>query len=268
MTTIFINPKQDKQINDGAHQLNHSATITNIETWQSLLDCYLQIKQEVVPKRVFLVLDDVHQAEYTSMHTTHNKPLYFDDAPYLGHIYANDQDFEYVYANVVSLLSVQHYTQQFKQPEHQKTFDDLSKKMRHYNADDLITIIRINENPLPVMDQEMSVKVAEVESEVLKFAWLPNGYFVSDFDPFENFAIIQRMQHYGFEFIGLGAALLGWIKTPVFKDATINGLIQDLSLIYHFDLETQNAMKELILKNNYLILPYTESPQEYLDYYS
>lgn len=110
------------------------------------------------------------------------------------------------------------------------------------------------------------VKVAVVETEALKLAMMPNGYFSCDFDPFENYALIQKMQHYGFEFIGLGAALLGWIKTADFNAEKIEDLIQDLALIYPLNLSHQKAMQHLILKNNYLILPYSESPQEYLGY--
>lgn len=267
MAKVKLNIRQDDQIDLDVHQFNHYADIVEIQSWDELADSYLLIKQQVSPKKVFLILDYASQAEYTSMHAIQDKRLYLDFYQYLDHIDVNDPKYEQVYQNICAPKELRHHVRQLSDVKNQNAFESLAKKMQHYDEEDLQSLLYFNQNPLAAMDTEIRVKVAEIETESLKLAMMPNGYFACDFDSFENFSIIQRMQHYGFEFIGLGAVLLGWIKTSAFKDENIHDLISDLTLLYHLDQITQDQMKDLILKNNYLILPYSESPKEYLDYY-
>ena len=266
MAQIKLNIRQDEQIDLDVHQLNHYADIVEIHSWAELLESYLSLKQDVYPKKVFLVLDDAAQAKYTSMHAVEDDRLYVDFSDDLNEIEVNDPLWNQTYQNVCVPKQFQHYIQQLSHLDHQRSFKSLAGKMQHYDENDLEALVYFNENLLISTNTEITVKVAEVETESLKLAMMPNGYFSCDFDSFENFAIIQQMQHYGFEFMGLGASLLGWIKTSDFKADKIEDLIQDLAVIYPLDSSHQKAMKALILKNSYLILPYSESPQEYLDY--
>lgn len=266
MAKIKLNIKQDDQLSLVAHQLVHYADIVDIQNWDELLECYFSIKKDVAAKKVFLVLDDRSQAEYTSMHAVEDERLYVDYGDDLKDIDVNDPKWELTYQNVCMPKQLQHYIQQLSNIENQCEIESLFKKMQHYDEHDLQAVIYLNQDFAPSMDTEIVVKVAEIETESLKIAMMPNGYFTCDFDPFENFAIIQRMQHYGYEFMGLGAALLGWVKTDEFRAEKIEDLMQDLSVIYPLDSAHQMALKKLILKNNYLILPYSESPQEYLGY--
>ncbi|MEG0604612.1 MAG: hypothetical protein RR487_08910 [Acinetobacter sp.] len=266
MAQIKLNIRQDEQIDLDVHQLNHYADIVEIHSWAELLESYLSLKQDVHPKKVFLVLDDAAQAKYTSMHAVEDDRLYVDFSDDLNEIEVNDPLWNQTYQNVCVPKQFQHYIQQLSHLDHQRSFKSLAGKMQHYDENDLEALVYFNQHLLISMDSEIAVKVADVETEALKLAMMPNGYFSCDFDSFENFAIIQQMQHYGFEFMGLGASLLGWIKTSDFKADKIEDLIQDLAVIYPLDSSHQKAIKALILKNNYLILPYSESPQEYLDY--
>ncbi|MCH7378992.1 MULTISPECIES: hypothetical protein [Acinetobacter] len=266
MAKIKLNIRQNEQIDLEVHQFNHYADIVEIQSWAELLECYRSLKQDVYPKKVFLVLDDAAQAKYTSMHAVEDDRLYVDFSDDLKGIEVNDPRWEQTYQNVCVPKQLQHYLQQLNDPAQQQRFESLAEKMQHYDENDLEALLYFNQHLLISLDSVIAVKVADIETEALKLAMLPNGYFSCDFDPFENYALIQKMQHYGFEFIGLGAALLGWTKTPDFKAEKMNDLIQDLALIYPLDFAHQKAMKDLILKNDYLILPYSESPQEYLGY--
>lgn len=267
MAKIKLNIRQDEQIDLEVHQFNHYADIVEIQSWAELLECYRSLKQEVYPKKVFLVLDDRAQAEYTSMHAQLGEQLYFDDRQYFEGIEdIGSRDSLLIESNIVTPLLFQHHVQQLSHLDHQRSFESLAGKMQHYDESDLEALVYFNQHLLISTHTEIMVKVAVVETEALKLAIMPNGYFSCDFDPFENYALIQKMQYYGFEFIGLGAALLGWIKTADFKAEKVEDLIQDLALIYPLDASHQQQLKALILKHDYLILPYSESPQEYLGY--
>lgn len=266
MAKIKLNIRQDDEIDLDVHQFNHFADIVEIQSWAELLECYRSLKEDVYPKKVFLVLDDRAQAEYTSMHAVEDDRLYVDFSDDLKGIEVDDPRWEQSYQNVCVPKQLQHYLQQLNDPAQQQRFESLAEKMQHYDDNDLEALLYFNQNLLISLDSVIEVKVADIETEALKLAMLPNGYFSCDFDPFENYALIQKMQHYGFEFIGLGAALLGWIKTPDFNAEKMDDLMQDIALIYPLEFRHQEQLKALILKNNYLILPYSESPQEYLGY--
>ncbi|ENW90064.1 hypothetical protein [Acinetobacter dispersus] len=266
MAKIKLNIRQDDEIDLDVHQFNHFADIVEIQSWAELLECYRSLKEDVYPKKVFLVLDDRAQAEYTSMHAVEDDRLYVDFSDDLRGIEVDDPRWEQSYQNVCVPKQLQHYLQQLNDPTQQQRFESLAEKMQHYDQSDLEALIYFNQQLLISRNTETMVKVATVETEALKLAMLPNGYFSCDFDPFENYALIQRMQHYGFEFIGLGAVLLGWIKTQDFNAEKMDDLMQDLALIYPLEFRHQEQLKALILKNDYLILPYSESPQEYLGY--
>lgn len=266
MAKIKLNIRQDDEIDLDVHQFNHFADIVEIQSWAELLECYRSLKEDVYPKKLFLVLDDRAQAEYTSMHAVEDDRLYVDFSDDLKGIEVDDPRWEQTYQNVCVPKQLQHYLQQLNDPTQQQRFESLAGKMQHYDESDLDALVYFNQQLLISRNTEMMVKVATVETEALKLAMLPNGYFSCDFDPFENYALIQKMQHYGFEFIGLGAALLGWIKTPDFNAEKMDDLMQDIALIYPLEFRHQEQLKALILKNDYLILPYSESPQEYLGY--
>lgn len=262
MAEIKLNENVDN-IHPISHQLKHYASITNIESWQQVLACYAQLKQQVAPQKVFLVLEYEAQAEYTSMHATEDDRLYFETDQYLQDIEVNDPKWEETYQNICLPKQLEHYIEQLSRADYQKSISDFSEKMQHYDHDDFNAIIDFNLNPLLAIDKPMVVKVADVASDPLKLAILPNGYFAYDFDPFENLAILKCLDGHGFEFIGLGAVLMGWVKTSRFNPDHVDALLKDIVTIYHLSADYQAQLRSLILDNNYLILPYCESPQEY-----
>ncbi|MEB3754265.1 hypothetical protein [Acinetobacter sp. MD2(2019)] len=252
---INLNPTQFNCVED-------YGCITDIKNWVDVLALYKTLKQQLFPKKIFLVLDDLAQAEYTSMHACHDDRLYIPE--HISEQLSDDEN-EQEY----SALALHYYIQQFLAAEHQQHLSDFGQKMQHYDRADFETLMLINKNPLPCLDTDLDVKIADVPSEPLKLAMLPNGYFSCDFDPFENFTIIQFMHSFGFDFIGLGAALLGFIKTDkCHLDANnCEAVMQGLSSIYPFNTAEYAAFKQLICSQDYLLLPYSESPQEYANLY-
>lgn len=249
-------------ISDDAQALSHLATIIDIGTWQEVLETYHELKASYAPKRIFLVLDDESQASYTSMHASMREEFDNDADAILNEMELNDPRWGEISEGEVYPKQIAYYAKQLQNPEHRIAMGSFDDKMQYYNTDDFKAIIAFNENPLPVMDKSIVVMAGEFENEPLKLALLLNGYFTSDFDPFENFAIITMMDEYGFEFMGLGASLIGFIKTDHFDFATVPDLLEKLTSLYHLDNATSASLQSLIEDNNYVILPYSESPSE------
>ncbi|RZG77522.1 hypothetical protein [Acinetobacter sp. WCHAc060025] len=263
MATLIINQNKNPEINQDEFDLNEYGQIHEMADWQGVLDIYLQLKKDVYPKKVFVVLDDVGQAMYTSMHATQNDDLYFDLEEQFKDV--SENDFKQIEAQQ-GVHEVNYYVKQLLKDKNIIEIKDLKNCLK-YDTDDFKVICQMNHAPLAVLESELRIKLVDVETEVLKFAVLPNGYFSCDLQPFESFAIIQLLEKFGFEFLGLGASLLGFVKTESFKIEKSTALIDELNQVYHFDLSTQNTLIQHIKTQNYLILTYTESPQEYADFY-
>lgn len=266
MTQIQITAT-DENINPEAQHIECYAIITELSNWQDILNDYASIKQQLQPKKVLLILDDIPQAEYTSMHAIEDEALYFDSEAHFEDVGDDDEAWEIAYKNSQP-LAVAHYVLQLHAQANQKQLKQLAEKTKYYDAEDIQAILRINEHPLPVLDTQINVKVATLTDDAEKIAIFPNGYFSADFNSFENFALIRHLATYGFEFIGIGASLLYWIKTERFDHSKVETILQDLAQVYPLAVADQDKLKTLILENNYLILPYCESPQAYLDAYS
>lgn len=263
MAIIKITSKE-YNISDDAQALQQYATITEIGSWQEVIDSYHNLKQQLAPKCIFLILDDAGQAEYTSGHAIHTNELFSCDAEQaMDEINIDDPSLNAVYYEQVVPELIAHYAKQFQNPDHKKPMGSFDEKMVFFNRDDCNAIIAVNKNPLTILDEQIIVKAGKFANEALKFALMPNGYFTCDFDPFENFAIIEALADYGFEFIGLGAAFLGFIRTADYKVENLSDLIVMLTALYHLDEDTQATLLMLFTDNNYIILPYSESPSEY-----
>lgn len=252
-----------------------------IEDWQDVLTYYRQLTNQVAPQKILFILDDISQCEYTSMHASHSEALHFDDADYFiidGKDVTAEQE-EIIY-NQIMPLRIAHYQQQLLKAENQKDIIDIKQKTKFYNDEDYRAILAMNDCPLPMLDIDNSsapstettdeiiekrvvlVKQAKVSEHSLKIALMPNGYFQSDFNIFENYFLIASLNKFGYEFMGIGASWLYFIKND---SCSIAGLkvCEFLQQVYGYTVEQTKALINMINDNNYLILPYSESPSEY-----
>ncbi|BDE21775.1 hypothetical protein OCUAc20_02750 [Acinetobacter baumannii] len=70
MTVFRIKEKENSLITEDAHELICYATISEINSWNDIVNLYSEIKQKHFPKKVLLLLEDIGQCEYTSMHAS------------------------------------------------------------------------------------------------------------------------------------------------------------------------------------------------------
>ncbi|TCM63237.1 hypothetical protein EC844_12256 [Acinetobacter calcoaceticus] len=266
-------PKTDsslEQVQTSAlQQLQQYAQISEITAWSDVLALYRQLKQEQLkqqqPNQVLLILDDVNQCYYTSMHAGQRDELYFDEELHFKDL---DKDQYSVAEQQVELYQLQYRIEQLQAPELQTSITALSKVL-DYGAEDGAVLLAINANPVPMLDEQVEVKVFAAPSPALKLAAMPNGYFSVDLNPFQSYALIQHLEQcYGLEFVGLGASLLYFVKTTVLSAVQIEQLIACLSQMYQFDQATQQGLQQHLLQQDYLILSYGESLMDFADDYA
>lgn len=253
MTKLHIENKKHSLLTDEAQELLCFATISGLESWKDILNLYSELKEKNAPKKVLMLLEDIGQCDYTSMHASMGDGLYFDTSGLIG-----EGDDDVSYENTLP-LEVKYHIEQLLKPENQVNIRDLYGKF-NYSDKDQSTLLKINEKPEKILDDVIQVKLVSSENEHQKFAAQLNGYFSCDLNPFESFSLIQSLdKNFGLEYIGLGASLLFFIKTPMFTSNKLDTLFIELDKIYSYDLKISVQLKQHLLHQDYLILPYTES---------
>lgn len=252
MTILDIKEKENLLITNDAHELICYATINEIDLWEDVVNLYSEIKQNNFPKKVLLLLEDIGQCQYTSMHASMGDGLYFDTSELV------EDDSEASWDNTRP-LELQYHIEQLLKPENYIDFNNLPKKLK-YSDEDQATLLQINAEPEEILDEVIQVKLVNSETETQKFAACLNGYFSCDLNPFESFSLIQHLdQNYDLEYVGLGASLLFFIKTPKFDANKTPQLLNDLSNFYQFNQSTHIQLEQHLSNHEYLILPYVES---------
>lgn len=252
MTILSIKEKENSLITDDAHELICFATISEINSWKDVLNLYSEIKHKHLPKKVLLLLEDIGQCQYTSMHASMGDGLYFDTSELV------EDDSEASWDNTRP-LELQHHIEQLLKSENYIDFNSLPKKLK-YCDEDQSSLLQINAEPEKILDDVIQVKLVDSKTETQKFAACLNGYFSCDLNPFESFSLIEHLdQNYGLEYVGLGASLLFFIKTPKFDANKTPQLLNELSNFYQFNQTTHNQLEQHLSNHEYLILPYVES---------
>jgi hypothetical protein len=252
MTILDIKEKENPLITDDAHELICYATISEIDLWKDVVNLYSEIKQNNFPKKVLLLLEDIGQCQYTSMHASMGDGLYFDTSELI------EDDSEASWENTRP-LELQYHIEQLLKPENYINFNNLHKKIM-YSDEHHATLLQINAEPDKILDAVIQVKLVNSPTETQKFAACLNGYFSCDLNPFESFSLIQHLdQNYGLEYVGLGASLLFFMKTPKFDANKTPQLLNELSNFYQFNQTTHKQLGQHLSNHEYLILPYVES---------
>ncbi|MDO7383965.1 hypothetical protein Q5X46_10895 [Acinetobacter baumannii] len=252
MTVFRIKEKENSLITEDAHELICYATISEINSWNDVVNLYSEIKQKHFPKKVLLLLEDIGQCEYTSMHASMGEGLYFDTTELV------EDDSVASWENTRP-LELQYHIEQLLKPENYLNFNNLPKKL-NYSDEDQATLLQINAEPEKILDEVIQVKLVNIQTETQKFAACLNGYFTCDLNPFESFSLIEHLdQNYGLEYVGLGASLLFFIKTSKFDANKTPQLLNELSNFYQFSQTTHNQLEQHLSNHEYLILPYVES---------
>ena len=174
MAKLHIENKKHSLLTDEAQELLCFATMSESESWKDILNLYAKLKEKNAPKKVLMLLEDIGQCDYTSMHASMGDGLYFDTSELIG-----DGDNEDVrYENTLP-LEVKYHIEQLLKPENQVNIRDLYGKFNYSDQDQAI-LLTINEKPEKILDKVIQVKLVDSENEHQKFAAQLNGYFSCD----------------------------------------------------------------------------------------
>ncbi|WP_051610029.1 hypothetical protein [Terasakiella pusilla] len=206
-------------------------------------------------------LDDLGQAQYTSIHATLSKdlddikghdlsslsPESFEDGEHRGYL-SNKSEFFIREANFLSKAK-------------ETTFEDIFTRHLCITDQEIDALEQVHANPLKYIDSKVLIKVSPVQSSALALVSFPNGYFSCDLNPFENYVLANHLEeNYGLRLCGMGASLLGFRHSRKFDVQTALKLGAELAKIYHRENETSviERFANLVQTHEYFFIKYVE----------
>lgn len=246
--------------------LFESHIIKGCNSFDELIEVYQKYRKENIGKTVIVTIDDLSQAEYTSAHATmyHNlddttgydlsgiDPLAFENGKHIGNL-STPSEFFIRKDNFKKMVKGFDFS---KACERGLTIDD----------DEIQILEKIHNNPLDYFDEWILLKIVPVNKSYEAICGFPNGYFMDDFTPFENYAIAKHLnEKYNYDLFAIGASLLGFIRDVPLKEKQAKELVSDLIKLYNSQESITDKIIDTLRNNQYLFIKYIDTIEHLSD---
>ena len=235
--------------------------ISEIETFAHLVMKCEELAKEFPSNSVLVSLDNLGQSQYTAMHSAMANNL--DETE--GHDLSNvDQsafeDGEHIgYLSTPSEFFIRE--QNFRLHARDVTFEDACSKGLGLDDSELTALEKIHAKPELVLDKNVVAWIVPVNDPALALCASPNGYFTTDLNPFENFALASYLcKEYGYTLFGIGASCIGFRRTYPLTNVQIEALVQDITRLYSCSKDEQREKRivNMLRASDFLFLKYSE----------
>jgi hypothetical protein len=236
-----------------------------VASFAGLLDLQQRLQGERSTVRVLASLDDLGQACYTSGHSADHhglddteghdlsglSPEAFDEGEHQGYL-STPSEFPIRLANLRRLAA-------------DVGLDQIVGVLPWNTDDDANDLVSINRDPdatLQIADENPVVFLyAPVEIGADAIAAFPNGYFSSDLDPMQNYALARHLEaKFGLVLFGIGSRFLGFRRATALTDHAAEQLCAELVGLYSdAPPEAAQTLARLITGRTWLLIRYTES---------
>lgn len=239
--------------------LFESYLIEGLTSFNELLEVYHKYKKENPGKTIILTLDDLDQAEYTSTHSTMSNDLDETEGYDLSGLdracFENNEHIGYLSTPAEFFIQKGNFLKQTENVD----FSSACEKGLTIEEDEVSILEKINLSPFEYLDKRIILKIVPVEKSYQGIFGFPNGYFASDLNPFENYALAKYLlEKYDYELFGVGASLLGFIRKDVLAKEQVKELISDLSELYNCSETVLTMLQEPLQNSKQLFLKYIE----------
>lgn len=233
--------------------------IQNVKSFNDLLEKYRELKKNNCHKTIIFTLDNLDQAEYTTTHAINMydldltegydlsvlDPVCFENGEHIGYI-STPSEFFIRYQNFIKQTNT-------------VSFATACERGLIIEEDEINLLVKINSFPLEAFDNKIILKVIPVKHSYEAFAGFPNGYFSSDLNPFENYALCKHWtQKYDLQLFGIGASLLGFYRNEPIGDGIAKEIMADLAILYNTELSKLEKLKSIVKNNNFIFIKYIE----------
>jgi hypothetical protein len=240
------------------------ATARNLASFADLLDLHARLQAERPGVRVIATLDDLGQACYTSGHGSNYHKLddlkghdlsglgeeVFENGEHRGYL-STPAEFPIRLANL-RRLSVH------------VGLDQVAGVLDWGTPEDANDLISINSDPdaaLRISDEDRILFLyAPVDTGADALAAFPNGYFGSDLNPMQNYALARHLEEqFGLTLFGIGSRFIGFRRAETLVGSTVRELAAALVALYSGSTQTMaQELERLIAGRSWVLLRYTE----------
>ena len=204
------------------------------ESQAALLQDWKDMCSKFPDSHILLTLDDLGQAQYTSMHSEGAYDLdqtegydlstldavCFEDGEHIGYLSTASEFF----------IRLANFKKQCKDATLEQIVREKNLKL---NDETLSELLRAQENWLAIIDDSIYAFRVIVEQPEDSLAAFPNGYFDTDLNPFENHALCKHLrENYGYQLMGIGASYLALIRETALEAGQIASLTELLLMLY------------------------------------
>ncbi|RZL61482.1 MAG: hypothetical protein EOP81_16715 [Variovorax sp.] len=251
----FRNPSPFKAVNTYSH-----LRLGDVHTLAEVLACLDELRRAQPDTRFLCTLDDLSQCCYTSMHACEDDRLLADDED-------SNVDFDDPMAvHAFEAARLAHVQTQLDLPALRQDWRDVAGTLV-ISAEDVGVLVDMNQSPDKVIahDDVVYVQRVPVPRDDLLIAGLPNGYFSSDWDVFQNHAVIRHLEAaHGYRIFGIGASWLGFVREECPDVAEARALVDDLAALYAPQdaaaaVAAWSELASLLTSRKTLLLGYTEN---------
>ncbi|HBO37557.1 MAG TPA: hypothetical protein DD638_02725 [Pasteurellaceae bacterium] len=246
--------KPDDRYTETSNFLMKFAEIETSRAFKAMMAAYDKFKAEHPNFTPLIIFENADQCEYTNMHATLGE-LSLDEEEYEEQNVADKSDFFTENFNyTLSALN-----------SNKKPLSEFYGKIDLSSDDELKILRRINNLPFLAIDAEVDVYLCPTKVSNECFARMINGYFAGDFTPHESYALICYLkEHFGYEFIGLGATNLLFRRDKPLDQNMAQALFDELGKIYAVEFDKISEALNNVKSDTHLILPYVESLRDLL----
>lgn len=236
-------------------------TITDIKSFDELLKIREDYQSQYPDHSILLTLDDLGQAQYTSMHAKGAHDLDDIEGYDLGSVdkraFENGEHLGYLTTKSEFFIRKGNFEKHIQDISFADVCDE------GITIDDELHLLEsINLKPEDLLDTEVLMMIVPVSDSALALCAFPNGYFSCDLNPFQNYALAKHLQvNYQYQLLGIGASCIGFIRHEMLRPAEIEKLAIDIARLYQCtdDAESVERFTRMITCNQHLFLKYTES---------
>jgi len=235
--------------------------ITEVESFGQLVRKCDELAKEFPSNSILVSLDNLGQSQYTAMHSAMANNLDETEGHDLSRVDRSAfEEGEHIgYLSTPSEFFIRE--ENFKFQARDVTFEDACSKGLGLDDSELTVLENIHATPEMVLDKNVVAWVVPVSDPALALCASPNGYFSSDLNPFENYALASHLyKEYGYTLFGIGASCIGFRQGYPLPNARAEVLAQDITRLYSCpeDKRRDKRIVNMLRMSDFLFLKYGE----------
>lgn len=240
-------------------------TAHHVPAFADLLALHARLQRENARVCVLTSLDDLGQASYTSGHGVDFHDLDAVEGHDLSgldaEVFENGEHQGYLSTPAEFPIRLANLIERARDIQVEQVFGLLDWATLG-DANDLVTINSDPDAALQIArEPEILVQFVPIGSAAQAIAAFPNGYFSSDLNPMQNYALARRLEaKYDFSLFGVGARFLGFRRKAALDEDTARTLAKELTSLYaRSPPSAADDLTQLLTGRDWLLIRYTES---------